>query len=171
MNRDRVAKLLRFTTSHAEDPDAPASLDEYIQRAPAEPKVIYYLGGPNLSAIKKSPNYEVFRRRGLEVIFLNDPVDEFVFSALGSYDGRKLVSIDVADVELPPETAAEESKPEEANPHQEAGFERSVDAFPRGARRPREGRPGVEATDGQPLLSGQCRRRLQHADAADLEDE
>ncbi len=129
MNRDRVAKLLRFTTSHAEDPDAPASLDEYIQRAPAEPKVIYYLGGPDLSAIKKSPNYEVFRRRGLEVIFLNDPVDEFVFSALGSYDGRKLVSIDAADVELPPETAAEASTPDETNPTQEAGLERVLTLF------------------------------------------
>ncbi len=112
MNRDRVAKLLRFTTSHAEDPEAPASLDDYIQRAPDEPKVIYYLGGPELSALKKSPNYEVFRRRGLEVIFLTDPVDEFVFSALGMYGGRRLVSIDAADVELPAEAAPNEANPE-----------------------------------------------------------
>lgn len=103
INRERVAKLLRFTSSHAENPEAPTSLDDYIKRSQAEQKVIYYLGGPDLSAIKKSPNLEIFRRRGLEVLFLTDPVDEFVMSALGAYDGRQVVSIDSADVELPPE--------------------------------------------------------------------
>jgi len=110
-NRDRVGKLLRFTSTHADDPDAPASLDDYVKRAPAEPKVIYYLGGPDLASVKKSPNLEIFRRRGLEVLFLTDPVDEFVMSYLGAYDGRRLVSIDASDLELPaePETAAGEA--------------------------------------------------------------
>jgi molecular chaperone HtpG len=103
MNRDRVAKLLRFTSSHAEDPDAPTSLDDYIKRMPEGQKFLYYLGGPNLEAIKTSPNYEIFRRRNVEVLFLTDPVDEFVMSALGTYDGRAAVSIDSGDVELPPE--------------------------------------------------------------------
>jgi molecular chaperone HtpG len=104
MNRDRIGKLMRFTSSHAEDPSAPASLDDYIGRAPEEPKVIYYLGGPDLASIKKSPNLELFRRRGLEVLFLNEPIDEFVLSALQTYEGRRLVSIDAADIELPEET-------------------------------------------------------------------
>jgi molecular chaperone HtpG len=101
-NRERVARLLRFTSSHAEDPDHPTSLGEYVKRAKDEQKVIYYLGGPDLAAIKKSPNLEVFRRNGLEVLFLTDPVDEFVMSYLGSFEGKRLVSIDAADVELPP---------------------------------------------------------------------
>ena len=99
-NRDRVAKLLRFTTSHADDPDAPASLSDYVKRSPEAQKAIYYLGGPDLAAVKKSPNLEIFRRKGIEVLYLTDPVDEFVLSSLGAFDGRDLVSIDSADVAL-----------------------------------------------------------------------
>ena len=110
MNRDRVAKLLRFTSSLAEDPEAPATLDDYVGRAPAEPKLIYYLGGPDLASLRQSPNYEIFRRRGVEVIFLTDPVDEFVLTSLGSFDGRRLVSIDSADVELPEAMKEDEAK-------------------------------------------------------------
>jgi len=105
-NRDRIAKLLRFVSTHAEDPDAPASLDDALTRAAEGQTNLYYLGGPNVAALKKSPALEVFRRRGLEVLFLTDPVDEFVMSSLGSYGGKRLVSIDSADVELPPEPAA-----------------------------------------------------------------
>ena len=84
VNRERVAKLLRFNSSHADDPEAPTSFDDYIKRAPADQKAIYYLGGPDLSSIKKNPNLEIFRRRGIEVLFLTEPVDEFVFSSLGT---------------------------------------------------------------------------------------
>ena len=122
MNKDRIAKLLRFTSSAAEDPEAPTSLDDYIKRAPEAQKSIYYLGGPDLAAIKKSPNLEIFRKRGLEVLFLTDAVDEFVMSALGAYDKRPVVSIDSADVELPdvpepvkPEGAEEPSSPQAAS--------------------------------------------------------
>jgi len=93
-NRDKVAKLLRFMSSEAGDPDSPTSLDDYLKRAKPDQKAIYYLGGPDLSAIKKSPNLEIFRRRGVEVLYLPDPVDEFVMSALGSYEGKNVVSID-----------------------------------------------------------------------------
>jgi molecular chaperone HtpG len=118
MNRERVAKLLRFNSTHAEDPEAPASFDDYIKRSPAGQKAIYYLGGPDLAAIRKSPNLEIFRRRGLEVLFLTEPVDEFVFTSLGSYEGHDLVSIDSADVELPPE--GDEPKDESKAAVQEA---------------------------------------------------
>ncbi len=110
MNRDRVAKLLRFASSAAEDPEAPTSLDDYLKRAKPDQTAIYYLGGPDLSAIKKSPNLEIFRRRGVEVLYLPDPVDEFVMSALGTYEAKKVLSIDAEDVELPAET--EEAKAE-----------------------------------------------------------
>jgi len=103
VNSERVAKLLRFSSTHAVDTESPASFDDYVKRAAADQKAIYYLGGPDLSSIKKNPNLEIFRRRGLEVLFLTDPVDEFVFSSLGSYGDRKLLSIDTADIELPPE--------------------------------------------------------------------
>jgi molecular chaperone HtpG len=133
-NRDRVAKLLRFTSSACEDPAAPTSLDDYIRRAPAEQKVIYYLGGPDIAAIKKNPSLEIFRRRGLEVLFLIEAVDEFVMTSLGTYDGRNVVSIDAADVELP-ESGDEEKGDTEAKetaagePSAPAGLARVLSLF------------------------------------------
>jgi molecular chaperone HtpG len=110
LNRDRVARLLRFKTSKALDPEAPASLDDYIKRMVEGQTKIYYLGGPNIDAIKTSPSAEVFHRRGIELLYLTEPVDEFVMTTLGSYDGKAFVSIDAADVELPPETEQEKEK-------------------------------------------------------------
>jgi molecular chaperone HtpG len=127
-----VAKLLRFTSSQTDDPDSPTSLADYVKRMPEGQTSIYYLGGPDLSSIKKSPSLEIFRRRGIEVIYLTDPVDEFVMSALGQFDDKKLVSIDSADVELP-ETAkgadmsAEEAKTEE--PATSSGLARVLTLF------------------------------------------
>ena len=128
-NRDRVARLLRFASTHAEDPDAPASLDDYVKRSPEGQAAIYYLGGPDLAAVKKSPNLEIFRRRGLEVLYLTDPVDEFVVSALGVYDGRKVVSIDAADVELPPVDATKDADEPEAGGDDPAGLARLIALF------------------------------------------
>ena len=59
------------------------SLDDYVARMPEDQKRIYYLGGPDLASIRKSPNLEIFRRRGLEVLFLTEPIDEFVMTPLG----------------------------------------------------------------------------------------
>ncbi len=100
-HRDRLAKLLRFASTQAEDPKAPTSLDDYNKRAAEDQKAIYYLGGPDLAAIKKSPSLEIFKRKGIEVLFLVDPIDEFVMSALHRFEGKELKSIDAADIDLP----------------------------------------------------------------------
>ncbi len=77
------------------------SLDEYIARMPEGQKRIYYLGGPDFASIAKSPNLEIFRRRGLEVLYLTDPIDEFAITSLRSYQDKELTSIDSADLDLP----------------------------------------------------------------------
>ena len=168
-NRERIAKLLRFASSHSEDPEARTSLDDYIARMPEDQKRIYYLGGPDLASIRKSPNLEIFRRRGLEVLFLTEPIDEFVMNALGSYGGKPLTSIDSDDLELP------ESKKDEAEDRNRRGArvegrrERLPPGprpVPRGRGPPGAGGPRVEPADRQPLLPGQCRGGLQHPDAA-----
>jgi molecular chaperone HtpG len=115
-NRERIAKLLRFASSLSNDAEALVSLDEYLKRAPEDQKPIYYLGGPDLASIRKSPSLEIFRRRGLEVLFLLDPIDEFVMSALGKYGDRPLKSIDASDLELPDSASKEEPKPQEEAP-------------------------------------------------------
>ena len=130
-NREKIAKLLRFASSHATAPEAVTSLDEYITRAPADQEQIYYLGGPSLASISKNPNLEIFRRKKLEVLFLTDPVDEYVLSNLGHYNEKKLISIDDVDVKFP--ASAEET---EVTPEQQAestsgtpGFEQVLDLF------------------------------------------
>lgn len=116
-NRERIARLLRFTSSASDAAGVVTSLDEYIERSPENQKQIYYIGGPDLAALRKSPNLEIFRKRGLEVLFLTDPIDEFVMANLREYEKRPLTSIDAADLdlpELPDEKAKEEEKKEEA---------------------------------------------------------
>ena len=112
MNRERLAKLLRFASSRSEGNDPRTSLDEYVGRMVPDQTHIYYLGGPDLASVRKSPNLEIFRRRGIEVLFLTEPVDEFVMSALGRFSEKTLTSIDSADLDLPGEEAkTDESKP------------------------------------------------------------
>jgi molecular chaperone HtpG len=123
-NRERIARLLRFASSHNEAAGALTSLDEYVKRAQPEQKRIYYLGGPDLASLRKSPNLEVFRRRGLEALFLTDPIDEFVMSALQTFDGKTLTSIDAADLDLP----GAEPEPKKDEPSA-AGFGRVLDLF------------------------------------------
>jgi molecular chaperone HtpG len=124
-NRDRLAKLLRFASSRSDDPRELTSLDEYVKRMPEGQKQVYYLGGPDLNAIKKSPNLEIFRRRNLEVLYLTDPVDEFVMSALHAFDGKELKSIDAADIDLP----GEPGEPKADEPKETGGIGRVLELF------------------------------------------
>ena len=151
-------------------PTRRCSLDDYVGRMAEDQKRIYYLGGPDLAAIKKSPNLEIFRRRGLEVLFLTEPIDEFVMTALGSYKGKPLTSIDSADLELPGERQEKRrSSRREAEESEgaESGFAAGARPLPPG-RGPSGARgPRVEAAHRQPVLPGQRRGGLQHPDAAD----
>ncbi len=125
-NRDRVAKLLRFASSRSEDGSEPTGLEDYIKRAPADSKAIYYLGGPDLASIRKSPNLEIFRKRNLEVLLLTDPIDEFVMTSLHAFDNKTLTSIDASDLELP---GLDAEKPTEAEEPTTGGFGKVLDLF------------------------------------------
>src|SRR5262249_15007649 len=100
-HRDRIAKLLRFASSRSADPSALVSLEDYLARMPEGQKRIYYLGGPDYASVVKSPNLEIFRRRGLEVLFLTEPIDEFAMTSLRTFQGKELTSIDSAELDLP----------------------------------------------------------------------
>jgi molecular chaperone HtpG len=130
VNKERIAKLLRFPSSKGDDPKARVSFDEYIARMPAGQERIYYLGGADLSSIAKSPNLEIFRRKGLEVLYLTDPIDEFALTSLGTYQGKELTSIDSADLDLPESTttSAADIKTEDS-PAKESGFNRVLELF------------------------------------------
>lgn len=130
LQRERLSKLLRFASSHKGEATLNVSFDDYVARMPADQKRIYFLGGPDLAAIKKNPNLEIFRKRNLEVLYLIDPIDEFVMNALGSHDGKPLTSIDSDDLELP-EAPADPAKTEDETKAStpEPGFARVLELF------------------------------------------
>lgn len=129
-NREKIAKLMRFHSTHSaeqtpivtggeEKAALPVvSLDAYLQRAVEGQKQIYYLSGPDLNALSRHPHLEAFRKRHLEVLFLDDPIDEFALTQMRQYENKDLISIDSADVEFPESTeppADEALKPKPKN--------------------------------------------------------
>jgi molecular chaperone HtpG len=129
VNGERIAKLLRFASSRSDDPASLVSFDEYIEKMPPSQSRIYFLGGPDFASIAKSPNLEIFRRRGLEVLYLTDPIDEFAFQSLRKYQGKDLTSIDSADVEIPDTGTTGEPDQAATEPPKESGFSRVIDLF------------------------------------------
>jgi molecular chaperone HtpG len=102
-NQERVAKLLRFASTHDDLETPKVSLTDYIGRMKDGQKAIYYLTAENFTSAKSSPHLEVFRARGIEVLLLTDPVDEWLVQHLLNFDGRPLKSILHGNLELPGE--------------------------------------------------------------------
>ena len=98
-HREALGKLLRFESSTTEK-GKQTSLAEYVKRMQAEQKEIYYLLAPTREAAESSPYFEVFRNRGLEVLFLFDPWDEFVMEHLHNFDSKELCAAEKADLSL-----------------------------------------------------------------------
>ena len=107
-NREALAKLLRFESSLTETGTA-CGFTDYVSRMKDGQESIFYLVGPARERIESSPYLEAFKARGLEVIYFTDPVDEYVVESLGSFDGKKLVSIRHGGVELDDQPAEGES--------------------------------------------------------------
>lgn len=97
-SRTKIAELLRFDTSKSGEDMI--SLKEYVQRMKEEQKVIYYITGESKSAVATSPFMEGLKKRGLEVLYLTDPIDEYMVQQLKEYDGKKLVSCTKEGLEL-----------------------------------------------------------------------
>jgi molecular chaperone HtpG len=98
-NKDGLAKLLRFESSMTEDGKL-SSFADYLTRAKDGQDKIYYLVGASRAQLESSPYVEAFKARGLEVVYFTDAVDEYVVETLGEFEGKKLVSISHAGVEL-----------------------------------------------------------------------
>lgn len=111
-NRESLAKLLRFESSLT-DPGTVCGFTDYTSRMKDGQESIYYLVGPNREHIESSPYLEAFKSRGLEVIYFTDAVDEYVVDSLGTFDGKKLVSIRHGGVELEDQANEGESLTEE----------------------------------------------------------
>lgn len=96
-NRDRVAALLRFNSSALSEAEEVTSLDEYIARAKENQKEIWFVAAPSREAAKVNPHSEVFRRKGLEVLYLYEPVDEFALETLGKYKDFTFKAVEHAE--------------------------------------------------------------------------
>ncbi len=99
-NRERIAKLLRFASTHTDSADQTVSLGDYVGRMKEGQDKIYYITAETFAAAKNSPHLEVFRDKGIEVLLLSDRVDEWLVSHLTEFDGKPLVSVAKGDLDL-----------------------------------------------------------------------
>ena len=98
-NKDKIKDLLLFESSRTE-PGKYVSLKEYTERMALDQKEIYYITGTSRSAVENSPHLEVFKKKEIEVLFMTEPVDEFILSGFGEYAKKKLKSIAQGDIDL-----------------------------------------------------------------------
>ena len=124
-NREKIAGLLRFASTHTGERTQNVSLDDYIGRMKEGQKKIYYITGDNFSAAKSSPHLEVFRKKDIEVLILSDRIDEWMMGYLNEYDGKQFQDVARGDLDLG------EVETEEDKKHKEEAAEEHKDLLER----------------------------------------
>jgi molecular chaperone HtpG len=99
-NKERIAKLLRFASTHNDSDEQNVSFADYLGRVKEGQEKIYYATGESYAAAKNSPHLEIFRKKGVEVLLLTDRVDEWMLSFLHDFEGKELVSVAKGDLDL-----------------------------------------------------------------------
>ncbi len=99
-NKEQIAKLYRFASTHNDNNVQNVSLEDYIARMKEGQKAIYYLTADSYVAAKNSPHLELFAKKGIEVLLLSDRIDEWTLSYLTEFDGKPLQNINKADLDL-----------------------------------------------------------------------
>lgn len=109
-NRERVAKLLRFSSSHDDNETPTVSLEDYLGRMKEGQDKIYYITAESFAAAKHSPHLEIFRKKGIEVLLYHEQIDEWVVSHLTEFQGKKLQSVTKGQLDLGEMTDAQEKQ-------------------------------------------------------------
>ena len=99
-NKDRIAKLLRFASTHNDSDVQNVSLADYLSRAKEGQDKIYYVTAESYATAKNSPHLEIFRKKGVEVLLLTDRVDEWMLSFLTEFEGKELASVAKGGLDL-----------------------------------------------------------------------
>ncbi|MGF1687649.1 molecular chaperone HtpG [Photobacterium japonica] len=123
-NREKIAKLLRFSSTHAETLEQTVSLSDYVSRMKDGQEKIYFLTADSFTAAKNSPHLEQFRAKGLEVILMQDRIDEWLMGHLPEFEGKAFQAITKADLDL---SAFEDDAEKEKHKETEEAFKSVVD--------------------------------------------
>lgn len=99
-NKDKIAGLLRFASTHLDNEEQVVSLKAYIERMKEGQEKIYYITADSFAAAQHSPHLEIFRKKGIEVLLLSDRVDEWLLGSLTEFDGKPLQSVAKGDLDL-----------------------------------------------------------------------
>ena len=118
-NRERIAKLLRFSSTHRETEEQTVSLADYVGRMKEKQTTIYFITADGFAAAKNSPHLEIFRKLGVEVLLLHDRIDEWVVSTLTEFEGKPLQSIAKGGLDLSAlgDEAAKKEEEQQAEEH------------------------------------------------------
>jgi molecular chaperone HtpG len=123
-NKEKIAKLLRFSTTHTDQEAQDQSLEDYVGRMQEGQDKIYYVVAENFNTAKRSPHLEVFRKKGIEVLLLSDRVDDWLMSHLQEFDGKALQDVARGALDLAAETEEEKAEQEKLQKDSEALVER-----------------------------------------------
>lgn len=112
-NREKIAGLLRFASTHDGNGEQSVSLADYVSRMAEGQDKLYYLTGESWQQVKDSPHLEVFRKKGIEVLLMTDRIDEWLMSYLHEFDGKSFVDIARGDLDLGKLESEEDKKAQE----------------------------------------------------------
>jgi len=112
-NREKVAGLLRFASTHTASADPSVALADYVGRLQEGQDKLYYLTGESYAQIKDSPHLEIFRKKGIEVLLLTDRMDEWMMGYLTEFDGKSFVDVARGDLDLGALDSEDEKKAQE----------------------------------------------------------
>jgi molecular chaperone HtpG len=114
-NRDRIAALLRFSSTHSDTAVQDVSLSQYMARMKDGQEKIYYVTADTFAAARNSPHLEIFRKKGIEVLLLHDRIDEWLVTHLTQFDGKPLQSVSRGELDLGALEDKEEKEQKEKN--------------------------------------------------------
>jgi len=121
-NKEKIAKLLRFSTTHTDQEEQDQSLEGYIERMQEGQQKIYYIAAENFNTAKNSPHLEVFRKKGIEVLLLSDRVDEWLMGHLMDFDGKSFQDVGKGALDLGELDSEEDKKAQEESAKQHEGL-------------------------------------------------
>lgn len=112
-NKDNIAPLLRFASTHNDSDQQNVSLADYVERMPDDQDAIYYITAESYAAAKGSPHLEMFNKKGTEVLLLSDPVDEWLVNSLPEHEEKPLKSVSKGNLELSEKEQKEQEEQKE----------------------------------------------------------